>query len=81
MAKKKKSKSRELRLFGFTISITTLSFVILYFWLRSMDNLFSDWLATNSMIIFIVTTILVITFVVFGFIKISALSRKGRGMF
>lgn len=76
MAGNKKNKG--IRILGLTISVSTLAIVILYFWLRSMDNLFSDWIATNNILIFITTTILVIVFIAFGLIKIRRnILKKG----
>jgi len=70
---KKKSK---IKIFGWVASISTLSLFVIYFWLQSLNGLINEYVLKYKLIIFIITTLILILLFWAGYLKINAISKK-----
>ena len=71
---------RDLKIVGFTISISFLMFIIFGLWLLALQALISTWVKANAVILLIVLSILILIGVITGTLSLRAMTSKGKGM-
>lgn len=73
--------SKKKRLFWrWSISIGIIGLVLLVIWGRALVEITGNWFSDNIVPIFITTSILVAIFLIFGWIKIRSVIKKGKGI-
>lgn len=71
-------KKKGVKILGWTLSISVISFALVYFWLKAIGNVMDDWFLSNNTIILIITSVLLIFAIVFGLIKLSSFKKIKR---
>lgn len=66
------------KIIGFTSSVTFLAFISLSLMVKSLDVLLKDFFIKNALYIFIITSALVLIFIITGAISLTALLKRGK---
>ncbi|MFW5793894.1 MAG: hypothetical protein ACOCV1_00190 [Bacillota bacterium] len=65
----------KVKIFGIAVSITWLAFITLGLWMKAVSTYFNDFITKNSLVILILTSILLLFFVITGVISIKSLTK------
>jgi len=73
--------NKNIKIVGFTISLTWLAFITLAIFIKAVSVIFNDWFVNHSILIAVLSGIAVLIFIILGAISLGSLSSKGKGIF
>lgn len=72
---------KTISIWGWSITLSWLAFIILAVFIKSIDILFNDFFVKNALIVAIVSGILILVFVSTGIIALRTLFSRGKHLF
>ncbi len=67
---------RKIKLFGWSIGIGVIGLITIYFFLRSLNDLFGNYLSNNAFAILIISGIIILLLIIGGYMSIKRIWKK-----